>query len=85
MYDLILDEEVIKKLNKLPKLIKKRIFQKLIKTKEKPFNYFIKLKDRNEYKLRIGKYRVIADIKDNQIFIVHVDLRKRVYKYPLLF
>lgn len=61
-YKLIFDEPVIERLNKLPKSIKKRIFGKLQDTKANPFHFFKKLTNTNLYKLRVGKYRVIAEI-----------------------
>ena len=48
---------------------------------ENPFHYFERLKGRNDYKLRIGDYRVIADIDSNKK-IINVTLaghRKDVY------
>ncbi|MGM5487747.1 MAG: type II toxin-antitoxin system RelE family toxin [Nanobdellota archaeon] len=82
MYELVFDEKVLQYLEKLPKNISKRIFKKLQDTKEKPHHYFVKLTDRSEYKLRVGDYRVIADIEENKliIYVIHVDHRKNVYK-----
>jgi mRNA interferase RelE/StbE len=82
MYEIIFDDKVIEYLEKLQYPTKKRIFKKIISTKENPFRYFESLTGRNEYKLRIGDYRVIADIdqtnkKINVLFVGH---RKNVYK-----
>ncbi len=62
MYELIFDYDAIEFLNKLPKEIKKRIFNKILGTKENPLHFFERLTDRYDYKLRVGDYRVIADI-----------------------
>ncbi len=69
-------------LEKLPKTIAKRIFKKIQETKENPHRYFIKLTNRTEYKLRVGDYRVIADIEDNElkILVAHIGHRSKVYK-----
>lgn len=82
MYELKFDDKVAKYLEKLPNNISKRIFKKLQETKLNPHHYFEKLSNRSEYKLRIGDYRVIADIQDNKlmIFIIHADHRSKVYK-----
>ncbi len=82
VYELIFDERVMSKLEKLPRKIRERIFKRLQKTKENPYHFFEKLVGRSEFKLRIGDYRVIADIIDNkvQILVLHVDHRRRVYK-----
>ncbi|MCF7861845.1 type II toxin-antitoxin system RelE/ParE family toxin [Candidatus Woesearchaeota archaeon] len=82
MYELHFDEKVLQYLEKLPKEISKRIFKKLQETKENPHHYFVKLSNRSEYKLRVGDYRVIADIEDNKlvIYVIHADHRRSVYK-----
>ena len=82
MYELIFDEVAIDKLEKLPKDIRKRIFAKLRSTKEDPFHFFERLEGRQEYKLRVGDYRVIADIVREKVLIlvIYVDHRKNVYK-----
>jgi mRNA interferase RelE/StbE len=82
MYTIIYDEEALQSLEKLEKKVRKRIFEKIQSTKENPFHYFEKLTARNEYKLRVGDYRVIVDIdeKTKRISILLVDHRKNVYK-----
>lgn len=72
------DEDAIDFLNKLPKEIKERIFNKIVETKTNPFHYFERLAGRNEYKLRVGDYRVIAEI-ENEIRVVLIGHRKNVY------
>jgi mRNA interferase RelE/StbE len=81
-YVLIFDEKVIEKLEKFPKNIKKRILNKLEATKVNPYHFFEKLEGRPEYKLRVGDYRVIAEIsnKNIQIFVLYVGHRKNIYK-----
>jgi len=81
MYEIIFDEIAIKELNKLPEEIRKRIFNKIIATKENPHNFFIKLKGRKDYKLRVGDYRIIADLSDNdsKIKITFIGHRRNVY------
>ena len=82
MYQLIFDEETTDFLSKLPKLIRERIFNKIVSTKENPFRFFERLKGREDYKLRIGDYRVIADIDRNtrRIEVTVVGHRKDIYK-----
>ena len=57
MFKLVFDDKAIEELEKLPKLIKERIFKKLQSTKESPHHFFEKLEGRPEYKLRVGDYR----------------------------
>lgn len=81
MFEIKFDEKVIDFLNKLPNDIKSRIFNKITSIKENPFHYFERLKGRSDYKLRIGDYRVIADIDSNKriINITFAGHRKNVY------
>ena len=67
MYELVFDEDIIDFLGKLPKELKERIFGKIIEAKENPFHFFERLAGRSDYKLRIGDYRVIADINQLKI------------------
>jgi len=82
MYELVFDEEAVNFLNKLPEYLKKRIFNKITSTKENPFHFFEKLTERKDYKLRVGDYRVIADIDRNskRIEVTIIGHRKNVYK-----
>jgi mRNA interferase RelE/StbE len=82
MYTVIYDDITLKNLGKLEKKIRKRVFEKIHSTKENPFHYFEQLTARNEYKLRVGDYRLIADINEKTkiISILFVDHRKNVYK-----
>ena len=82
MYEIIFDKKAIESLDKLEYKIKERIFNKIISTKEKPFRYFERLTKRNEYKLRAGSYRIIADIDKNSktIKILLIRHRKNIYK-----
>lgn len=82
MYEVFFDEEAIEFLNKLPLEIKERIFNKIIAAKEAPFHFFERLTGRNDYKMRVGDYRVIADINptSNKINITLVGHRKNVYQ-----
>ena len=56
--------------------------KKIRQTKVDPFSYFDKLTGINAYKLRVGDYRVIADIDKTEIKIIVVKIghRKNIYK-----
>ena len=79
MFEVIFDDKAIDFLTKLPKELRKRIYNKVISTKENPFRYFEKLKEIDGYKLRVGEYRVIADIDDKIITVLKVGHRKNIY------
>ena len=82
MYVIKFDCEAIDFLNSLSRNIKSRIYYKIISTKDNPHHYFEKLAGRDDYKLRVGNYRVIADIDDQAKFInvTHIGHRKNIYK-----
>jgi mRNA interferase RelE/StbE len=79
MHEMIFDSEAIDFLNSLPKEIKERIFKKIASTKENPYHFFERLAGRLDYKLRIGDYRVIADISESQIQVTKIGHRKNIY------
>ena len=81
MYTVVFDDNAIEFLEKLEKKDQKRIFNKIISTKENPFHFFEKLTKRDLYKLRVGEYRVIADISKNEIkiMILVIGHRKNIY------
>ncbi len=62
--------------------VAKKIFQKIESTRSDPHRFFVRLVGRTEYKLRVGDYRVIADIEENIRVIVVRSLghRRSIYK-----
>jgi mRNA interferase RelE/StbE len=75
------DENALGFLNKLPKDIAKRIFDKVESIKENPFR-FLEHYEGKYYKLRIGDYHALIDIDfDRKILTIQVlDKRSRIYK-----
>lgn len=65
-----------------PKKLRERIHKKVISAKENPHRFFERLTGRADYILRVGDYRVIADINDNtkRIEVTLIDHRGRIYK-----
>ncbi|GHU47706.1 hypothetical protein FACS1894200_03520 [Spirochaetia bacterium] len=47
---------------------------------EPPGGDIIKLTDRNDYRLRVGGYRILYRIENNEINITHIELRGGAYK-----
>ncbi|MBS3131514.1 type II toxin-antitoxin system RelE/ParE family toxin [Candidatus Woesearchaeota archaeon] len=82
MYEIRFDPEAIEFLQKLPKGIAERIWNKVMSAKENPRHFFERLAGRADYKLRIGDYRAIADIDDKsrKIEVTVIGHRKNVYK-----
>ena len=82
MFKVIFDDKAVEFLEKLDKKNRKRIFNKIMATKADPFRYFEKLVTKDYYKLRVGDYRVIADIDKNKvkILVLFIGHRKNIYK-----
>ena len=82
MYEVVFDPEAIEFLEKSNKDSAKRIWNKIMSTKENPHRFFERLTGRTDYKLRIGDYRAIADIddKNKKIEVTLIGHRKNVYQ-----
>jgi len=80
MYEITFDKQAIEFLNRLPTGMKERIYHKIIIAKTNPHHFFERLKERKCYKLRVGDYRVIADINERKIEIRLIGHRKNVYE-----
>lgn len=84
MFNYELKPSVAKKLGKLPKNVQAQIINKLdyIVASDFPLQYAHKLKDfeGGTYRIRIGDYRVVFDLKDQTLMIVDVDHRKNIYR-----
>ena len=59
-----------------------RIITKIEQAAEDPLHFFTRLVGRDEYKLKIGDYRIIAFIihEDKTIFVRNVRHRKNIYR-----
>ncbi len=82
MYDIKWDKKAIEFLNSLEKNFKERIWDKIQKCRENPLRYMDRLEASEYYKLRIGNFKVIIFINQNDNFlqIVRIGHRKNVYK-----
>lgn len=81
-YTVIWTETSRKNLEKLPKEIALQIIDAVEAIRNDPFRVVDRLAGSPWYKYRIGKYRVILDIRRNTmiIFILKVGPRKKVYR-----
>ena len=82
MFKVVYSEEAVFQLKKLDNKIAKRILEKIEETTKNPLHFFSRLAGREEYKLRVGDYRIIADImqKEKTVFIRSLGHRKKIYK-----
>ena len=81
MYKINFEKRALEDLNKLDKLIKSRIWNKLQECKENPFRFVGHLEDLEGFKLRVGDYRLIIDIdkKSKTITVLKLGHRKNIY------
>jgi mRNA interferase RelE/StbE len=81
-YDLVYTQRAFRDIEKLDPKIKKRLGKVLLRYKEEPLRYAEKLSDSKlgTYRFRIGDYRIIFDIEDNEIVVLRVGHRKEIYK-----
>lgn len=81
MYEIIFSNKAKNQLFKLEKTIQIRIIDALERIRIRPESYVTKLVGDPGYKLRVGNYRVIVDICNNNllILIIKVGHRRDIY------
>jgi mRNA interferase RelE/StbE len=82
MYSIFLSEEAKKQFRKLEKIIQERIIAALERIKTRPEAFVVRLAGSPYYRLRVGDYRVILDIRKNELIILVIFMghRRNVYK-----
>jgi mRNA interferase RelE/StbE len=83
-YSLLYKKRAAKDIQKLSKQIQKRLKNKLewFIAQENPLEFaepLIKPADA-QYRFRVGTYRVLFDVEDKNIVILHVQHRREVYR-----
>jgi len=81
VYELFYSEKALKQLEKLDKQLQERIISTLERCRIRPHAHIKKLVGNPYFSLRIGDYRAILNIKNNElrILVVEVGHRKNVY------
>ena len=81
MYEIEFSETAEKQLYKLERNTQVRIISTLERIRIKPYTHVKKLVGSDYFRLRVGDYRVILDIKESKllIFIIEVGHRKNIY------
>lgn len=81
-FKLVYTRRAVKDIEKLDKQICKRIKESLERYSQDPLTHADFLTDSRigSYRFRIGNYRVIFDIKEDQIIILRVGHRGRIYR-----
>jgi mRNA interferase RelE/StbE len=82
MFELFFTSESKKFLKKLNKKDSKRIISTLERCRIRPHSYVKKLISSPYFRLRVGNYRVILDIKTGKLLIIVIEIgdRKNIYK-----
>ncbi len=81
MFEIKWDERALNELYKLENTISSRICKKVDELKKGFQSKDIKrLKGKDEFRLRIGDYRVLFSLEDDLIIIWKVGHRKNIYK-----
>ncbi|MCF7871737.1 type II toxin-antitoxin system RelE/ParE family toxin [Candidatus Woesearchaeota archaeon] len=82
VFDIFFTAESKKVLNKLNKEDSKRIISTLERCRIRPHAHVKKLISSPYFRLRVGDYRVILDIKAGKLLIIVVEIghRKNIYK-----
>lgn len=83
-YTVFITKTVQKQLNRLPNDLADKLEQKMLLLEEDPRPYDSKkLKGRDAYRLRLGNYRFIYEVRDKVlvVLVLKVGHRKDVYKW----
>jgi len=80
MSQLLFTQQATKALRKMPSNWSKRIRKKLIQVAAEPYgqhNNVTKLQGRNGYRLRVGDWRIIYEIKDGELVVLVLKIASR--------
>jgi len=82
MYELIFSDKAKSQFSKLEKNVQERIGAVLERIKMRPEHFVEKLIGEPGYKLRVGDYRIILDIDNNNLLILVIKIghRRNIYK-----
>ena len=82
MYEVIFSEKALKQFNKLEKSVRQRIVAVLERIQVRPEAYLKKLLGNQNWRLRVGDYRLIIDIDKGKLMILVIEVghRKNIYK-----
>jgi len=85
MYSIIFSDLAFKQLKKLDRAMSARILAVLKRCRIRPYAFVKKLVGCPYFRLRVGDYRVILDIKQKElmIFVIQIAHRKQIHKKPL--
>lgn len=81
VWTLVFSSKAEKFLRKLDNQTEQIIIDRLSDILENPYKVLERLQQSQFYKLRIGKYRVIVDLRKNRllVFVIKIDKRSKAY------
>lgn len=81
-YNLVYTHKAAKDIHKIEPSVRKRIGKALLRYKEDPLKYSRKMinSEHGSYRFRIGDYRVIFDIENDDIAVLRIGHRKEIYR-----
>jgi mRNA interferase RelE/StbE len=81
-YQLIYTKRAAKDIRKLDPEVKQRIGKALLHSAEDPLKFAEKLTDPKlgTYRFRVGDFRVVFDLHENQIVVLRVGHRSEIYR-----
>ena len=80
VYEVRWTETALGKIARLDKKLAGRIIDKVESMTADPFLYVKRLTGINLYSLRIGDYRVIISLEKNNMFVLDIGHRSKVYR-----
>jgi len=81
-YSITFSDTSLKQLDKLSTEVQKRIISTLKRCQIRPYSHVKKLVGSPHFRLRVGDYRIIIEIFDNElkIHVIELGRRKKIYK-----
>ena len=81
-FEIVYTRRAVRDIEKLPQDIRSRIGKAMVKLLDDPYPHLIKLISREigSYRYRIGEYRAILDIMDQEIVVLRIGHRRDIYR-----
>ncbi len=82
MYEVFFSDTAFRQLKKLEREVQKRIIAAIERIRVRPESFVKRLVGEPYFKLRVGNYRVILDIKKSSmiIMVIYIAHRRKIYK-----
>ena len=81
LFEVIWSRQALRDLDSLDATVQMRVILRVRQSQADPFRFFSRLKGERAFKLRVGDWRVVADISlgERKMVVVAVGHRKNVY------